>query len=192
MFRSNPWMILPWSSSSPRGVSGRPPRNCIAGTPPACWPSSAGIRQRADLEDIHQDIWLRVLDRAPRLFHGGNFRAWLFTIARNRVADWFRERKPVADEERLEETEAREQPVIEILIDQERRAILERCLKLLTPSARELVQRRLAGEGYAELCQQMRIESGEAYKTWHTALGQLSKCVQRRRREHEPGGHDHS
>jgi len=141
--------------------------------------SARGVRQRADLEDLHQEIWLRVLDRAPRQFHGGNFRAWVFTIARNLLTDSIRQRKAVPDANLHQRIDEREQPVIEGIIDQERCAALERCLSRLSPAARELVQRRLAGESYPELCRQMGIERSEAYKTWHTAFGQLSECVQR-------------
>src|SRR5262245_24161416 len=48
----------------------------------------------SDLEDIHQGIWERVWERLPDGFHGGNFRAWLFQIARNYLIDHSRKRRP--------------------------------------------------------------------------------------------------
>ena len=37
-----------------------------------------------DRDDLHQEIWVRVWNRLPDQFQGGNFRAWLHQIARKR------------------------------------------------------------------------------------------------------------
>ena len=46
-----------------------------------------------EAEDVAGDTWLQVVKGLPR-FRGGEeaFRAWLFTIARHRAADWGRRR----------------------------------------------------------------------------------------------------
>lgn len=40
-------------------------------------------------EDLFHDCWMRVLDQNSK-FNGNNFRAWIFTIARNLSTDSFR------------------------------------------------------------------------------------------------------
>jgi RNA polymerase sigma factor (sigma-70 family) len=53
-----------------------------------------GSSQRDAAEDLHQETWLAVAHNA-RAFDPGraSFRAWLFTIARNKVFDQFRRQK---------------------------------------------------------------------------------------------------
>ncbi len=41
-----------------------------------------------DAEDVHQEVWLRVWRNLSGRFHGGNFRAWLYEIARHCRLDW--------------------------------------------------------------------------------------------------------
>src|SRR5262249_46401761 len=43
----------------------------------------AGRVRRDLLDDVHQTVWLRVWERTPERIEGGNFRAWLFQVARN-------------------------------------------------------------------------------------------------------------
>ena len=58
---------------------------------------STGRWDGLKLEDLAADIWLRVL-RALPTFEGDEqgFRGWLYTTARNRLTDWYRngERRP--------------------------------------------------------------------------------------------------
>jgi RNA polymerase sigma-70 factor, ECF subfamily len=49
------------------------------------------VKDHALADDLAADTWLKVLGALPA-FEGGEagFRAWLFTIARNRRTDWYR------------------------------------------------------------------------------------------------------
>jgi RNA polymerase sigma factor (sigma-70 family) len=113
---------------------------------------------RDDLEDVHQEVWERVWQHLPRSFHGGNFRAWLYQITRNYLIDRSRKRQL----ERLEDSsalpETRLPPPDQLLIDQERLAILKQCLQGLGEPAAGLVQARLAGESYPDICARLGVE----------------------------------
>jgi RNA polymerase sigma-70 factor (ECF subfamily) len=50
-----------------------------------------GDRTRA--EDFFQETWIRVLERGHQYDGKSRFEGWLFTIARNLVIDWQRQRK---------------------------------------------------------------------------------------------------
>jgi len=51
----------------------------------------ASHRERA--EDFFQETWIRVLERGHQYDGKSKFESWLFTIARNLVIDWQRQKK---------------------------------------------------------------------------------------------------
>jgi RNA polymerase sigma factor (sigma-70 family) len=53
-------------------------------------------------KDICQKTWLKVIEKKHLYQHSGQFKAWLFTLARNQLIDEFRKRKHnVSDTEHL-------------------------------------------------------------------------------------------
>lgn len=65
------------------------------------------LSERTEADDVLQDIWLTAFEKFPGLRKRESFRAWLVSIARNKVNDYFRKKAarleiPV---ERLEEAE---------------------------------------------------------------------------------------
>jgi RNA polymerase sigma-70 factor, ECF subfamily len=48
----------------------------------------------ADREDLHQEVWRRAWHHLPEQFHGGNFGAWLYQIARHVLIDHGKKKKP--------------------------------------------------------------------------------------------------
>ena len=48
---------------------------------------------RDDAEDITAQVFLDALENLPSYRHKGHFAAWIFTIARHRLADFYRRRK---------------------------------------------------------------------------------------------------
>lgn len=53
-------------------------------------------------KDICQKTWLKVIEKKHLYQHSGQFKAWLFTLARNQLIDEFRRIKPnINDTERL-------------------------------------------------------------------------------------------
>jgi RNA polymerase sigma factor (sigma-70 family) len=134
---------------------------------------------RAAVEDVHQEVWQRVWQNLPRGFHGGNFRAWLYTIARNCVTDQGRKKAPGPLEDGGELADVRQRPTEAVLIEAELSAALARCLKQLDPEAAGVVQARLAGEGYPEICQRTGLKPERAHKLFHQAKAQLQACVER-------------
>lgn len=135
--------------------------------------------RRTDLDDVHQDVWSRVWTRLPDQFQGGNFRAWLYQIARHVVIDRARKHKPDAlvDEHTLQDRN--HEPVDQPLIEAERGEALRRCLEKLTTEAATLVRARLAGEDYTQVCARLGMASSRAYKVFHEAKAQLQACVER-------------
>jgi len=132
----------------------------------------------ADLDDVHQAVWQNVWQHAPHAFDGRHFRAWIYKIARNLLIDRSRRRKPDPADDLDGKVDPRAGPSVEVLMDHERRAALERCLEKLAETARALVRGRMGGDSYEDLCGRLGLDANKAYKTYHAAVKQLRDCVQ--------------
>jgi len=133
---------------------------------------------RNQLEDLHQVVWQKVWQFLPGQFKGGNFRAWLYQIARNQLIDFSRKRKPTDSSEAVESAHTTEEPGA-ALLDEEKKQILQRCLQHLQQEMADIVRGRLAGENYDTICERMDLAPARAHKLFFQAREQLSGCVQK-------------
>jgi RNA polymerase sigma-70 factor (ECF subfamily) len=101
-----------------------------------------GNRQAA--EDATSLVFTKALDGLPR-FHGGSFRAWLFTIARNVVTDQFRARRFDAPIEAAAAVAAPGATLDDLAADADRDRGLRDLLADLTPDQRQVIELRLLG-----------------------------------------------
>lgn len=53
----------------------------------------SSLGNRSDAEDLYQDIWLKIVKKADT-FKDVSFKAWMWKIARNRVIDFRRKKRP--------------------------------------------------------------------------------------------------
>jgi len=51
--------------------------------------------------ELFQDVWLRVISSSKRYNSSGRFRSWLFTLAHNRLVDYYRQQGRIPDREEL-------------------------------------------------------------------------------------------
>jgi RNA polymerase sigma factor (sigma-70 family) len=59
------------------------------------------VGNRATADEIMQEVWFAVAREAKRYQRSARFTTWLFTIARNRVIDWARTKRPQTSLESL-------------------------------------------------------------------------------------------
>ena len=133
-------------------------------------------RMGRDADDVHQEVWVRVWER-PHQFQGGNFRAWIHTIARNCMADRARKTKP----DQLMESDdvaVKRSPLADML-GREEKLQFQKCLEHLPNRHRDVVTKVLAGLEYEELCEQLGMTRGTAYKLYCEAKQRLTECVKR-------------
>jgi RNA polymerase sigma factor (sigma-70 family) len=141
----------------------------------------AGRLKRAEVEDTHQAIWLKVWKQLPARFDGQHFRGWLFQIARNEVIDGHRRRGQWTSEGDGAVSEvASAQPGPEhSYLESERRAVLEGCLEKLGDRALPIVRAALSGERYDEVGERFGMKKEALYKVIHEAKKRLQACVER-------------
>jgi RNA polymerase sigma-70 factor (ECF subfamily) len=118
-------------------------------------------------EDVAQETFLQ-LWRRPNGFHPekGSLRAYLFGIGRKRAAEWWRQRKPTADELETEQRDCKTET--SSLVDDvfSRLGIDERALLWL---------REVEGQSYAELAEILDIPVGTVKSRLFTAREELRR-----------------
>jgi RNA polymerase sigma-70 factor, ECF subfamily len=131
-----------------------------------------------DAEDVQQLVWQRIWQSGAGGFQGGNFRAWLYQIARNAIIDLARKKKhqPLGE---VEPADLRPQEAGARLEQEERSQALSHCLEKLEEAMALLVRARLAGESYEAVCARMQLTPARAHKLFHTAKEQLQTCMER-------------
>lgn len=137
------------------------------------------LGNRADAEDAVQEAMLR----AYRFFHGfrgGDARAWLLQIVRNRCYSWLEKNRPMEfTAEFDEELHAHPSPSPEsAAVQSNQREHLTRALESLPPRAREvLVLRELEGCSYKEIAEIAGIPIGTVMSTLARARERLQRTL---------------
>jgi RNA polymerase sigma-70 factor (ECF subfamily) len=62
-------------------------------------------RERADAEELTQEVWFAVTREAPRFRPDGRFLPWMYAIARHRVIDRYRAVRPAQSLDAVEDGE---------------------------------------------------------------------------------------
>ena len=106
------------------------------------------VRSVEESEDITQETFVKVWKNLKRFREGENFRAWVFTIARNTLIDYTRKKKMVVfsafensegENVLLETTSNGERTLDELVIEAETKEELENVLAVLSPEYREVI-----------------------------------------------------
>ncbi len=129
---------------------------------------------RTAAEDLVQDIFVRILKYRATYRDDGSFETWLYRIARNARADYFRQRRPVEPlDGQADPPEPRPGPARRLEADRERDR-LERALMMLREDKRELlVLARYQDLEYAQIAAILGIEVGAVKVRVHRALKEL-------------------
>jgi RNA polymerase sigma factor (sigma-70 family) len=143
----------------------------------------AGRVKPGAVDDLGQEVWQKVWQSLPTAFHGGSFRSWLYTIARNCITDHLRRKKSEAIPEEGNLVDHRHRPADEEMAETELRDALARCLEKLErldTQLADLVRSRVGGESYDDFCARTGMPADKAYRAFHHAKAQLQACVEKK------------
>jgi RNA polymerase sigma factor (sigma-70 family) len=138
-------------------------------------------------EEAAQEAWQRVWNKMPdcRERTGTWFRPWLFHVAHNCGISCHRatsKHATVALEYCDENHNAGRQTPLDVVLDKERQAVVEDCLKRLrtfNESAAEVLRRRLAGQDFRTISDDLGITNQRAHRILFDAKTKMSQCVER-------------
>ena len=128
--------------------------------------------QGMDVEDLHQETWMRIVRAAPSFDVSRRFSTWLFQIATNLCRDWHRRRRPddrVADVDSLGVATASR---VEAALAAD--ALLRR---LPEPQREALVLRYYHDLGADEMSEILGCPPGTVKSRIHNALARLAELV---------------
>jgi RNA polymerase sigma-70 factor (ECF subfamily) len=141
---------------------------------------------RADAEDLFQDIWFRVIRHAAR-FNDVSFKAWLWKIARNLLIDFRRKRKPDISLDAVDDTD--DHPLVDQLMakgvgpaeevewaDMTKRVM--RAVAVLPEVQRDVFLMRVQGNlSFSEIAETLSIPLNTALGRMHDAMTKLKKLL---------------
>ncbi len=145
---------------------------------------------RSEAEDMYQETWLRVI-RSADSYTRGNFRAWLWRIARNLAVDHAKKMKPaltldspVSDEDASGTTFIDAVPdatVVHALANMEmseRQSRLRAAVNDLSAALREVVLLRINSElDFAEIAELLHLPLGTVLARMHNAKIKLKETL---------------
>ncbi|MEI7900974.1 MAG: sigma-70 family RNA polymerase sigma factor [bacterium] len=141
---------------------------------------------RADAEDLFQDVWFRVIRHAER-FNDVSFKAWMWKIARNLLIDFRRKRKPdmsldVVDDEDdhplVDQLTAKGTgPAEAVELDDMTKRVM-RAVTTLPEVQRDVFLMRVQGDlSFSEIAETLGIPLNTALGRMHDAMTKLKKLL---------------
>jgi RNA polymerase sigma-70 factor (ECF subfamily) len=126
-----------------------------------------------DAEDVTAQTFLVALEHLPNYRHDGYFASWLFSIARSRAMDYFRQQR---NETSLDETEviAVDPNLLQQVIKTERITALSILISNLSFDEQELIRLRYVAElRFAEIAHLLNQKEDTVKKTLYRLLARL-------------------
>jgi RNA polymerase sigma-70 factor, ECF subfamily len=139
--------------------------------------------QHAVVDDVFQQVWVKVISKLPVYQHSNKFQAWLMRIAHNMTIDYFRRSKKNAtvsvdnDDTLIQLPDSREMPWTNLCMDELSKVVAD-ALELLPIEQKEVFlmrQDKISFKDIAEI-QQCSI---------NTALGRMQYAIKNLRKELE-------
>ena len=138
------------------------------------------VREKCEAQDIVSETFVRVW-RSILRYEKGNFRAYVFMIARNLAMDALRKRKravvPVPDENEIEDTQI--SPIIDDVVKSEEEKLIYTMLMQLSPEYREIISLRfMQGMSTKEVSDLLGKSEASVKITQHRAMTKLREKLQ--------------
>jgi RNA polymerase sigma-70 factor (ECF subfamily) len=134
-----------------------------------------------DAEDLTSQTFLAALEAFPHYRRDGHFAAWLFTIARNKVVDYYRRTPNVPLEESM--VPPFHSDLAGEMENSQQKGILLDAIRALTEDEQELIRLRYVAElPFGEIAKALRKSESATKKMLYRLLARLKRQMEA---EHE-------
>ncbi|MHC4548342.1 MAG: RNA polymerase sigma factor [Planctomycetota bacterium] len=143
------------------------------------------VRDRHEVEDVAQEVFLKVYTRIHAFDERSRFYTWLYRVAVNAAKDHVkkRSRRPaVALDEEATLADQAESPVGHAATAETRRQVREEIAALPVRYREVLTLRELEGLSYIEIAQVLQISIGTVESRLHRARARLKRRLERHAR----------
>lgn len=141
------------------------------------------VGRRTDAEDLTADIFMKVLERLPQFEDRGEgaFAAWLFRIAHNQLAQFYRQRAPIeVSLDELPDLRSDSLTPEALIQQQERFTRLYQRIRVLSPRRQEIITLRFFGElRNSEIAEVLGIDE-------RTVASHLCRAIEDLQRQYDP------
>jgi RNA polymerase sigma-70 factor (ECF subfamily) len=130
---------------------------------------------RVAAEDLVQDVFVRVLKYRATWRGDGSFETWIYRMARNARADYFRRRPPLDPLEgaALERPEPSPGPLVRLEAHRDRERLRQALLRLRDDRRELIVLARYRGLAHERIADILGIEVGAVKVRLHRAMREL-------------------
>ncbi len=137
------------------------------------------LGNEAEAEDLTSQVFMEALESLNRYRHRGEFRAWLFSIARHRLLNQWRRRPMESGVDRVDEVlSSRDDPLTETVRKEEIES-LKGLVEGLEEVEQDLLRLRFVAElSFGEIAVVLRISEGAAKKRLYRLLARMESQLE--------------
>lgn len=129
-------------------------------------------------EDLAEDVFLKAYLKISSISDDNAFAGWLYQIARNKVIDYYREKKITVDLEEVENTLEYENNVIDFINLSQQQAVFVKHLKQLTPEQQIVIKLKFLEDlSNEEISAVMQKNEGTIRVIQHRAIQRLKELI---------------
>ena len=141
----------------------------------------ARVGSSSDAEDLTSQVFLAALEGLPRYRHQGYFAAWLFSIARRKAADFFRQRSRLEPLDPEKDYPSAESELLSQVVHRESLERLARLAAGLPEDERELLRLRFAaGLSFDEIALVLNRKTSAVKMSLYRLLDRLENQLEAR------------
>ncbi len=138
-------------------------------------------------EDLAEDVFLKAFGKIAGMNKDGSLEAWLYQIARNRVIDYYREKKLTVPLEEVENTLEYETNVIDIVNLEHQQIIFLKLLKELGAEQQAVLKMKFLEDlSNSEIAELLNKNEGAIRVIQHRAITKLQELIKKNREEQNP------
>lgn len=131
-------------------------------------------------EDLAEDVFLKAFSKISGITEDGAFEGWLYQIARNKVIDYYRDKKQTVALEDIENTLEYESNIVDVLELKEQQKIFLKLLKELAPEQQKVIKLKfLENLANSQIGTMLGKSEGAIRVIQHRAISRLQELIKK-------------